>query len=142
MPKPVPSNPARRMPSDALQKVQSVFSVDFALRVELGVQFQIGRKKHDGVLIRLAESRFRIRSEVTPKLYQLIHVHLPPPAGEKRKTQVRCEVTRIREPESEDQDAAFDMRVSGGNNPKTMTALRALIQALETAQQQPAQQSA
>lgn len=134
-PGPTPSTAHRRMPSDALQKVQSVFAVDFALRVELAVQFQVGRKKHDGTLMRLAESRFRIRSDAPPRLYELIHVWLPPPPGEKRKFSVRCEVTRIRVPEGEGDPTAFDMRVSGGNTPKTMTLMRKLIAGLDGEQQ-------
>jgi len=134
-PVPQPSTSHRRMPSDALQKVQSVFSVDFALRTEFPVQFQGGRKKRDGVVIRLAESRLRIRSEHQPKLYELLKVHLPPPPGEKRKVTIRCEVTRIREVEEGGDLTAFDMRISGGNSPKVMNALRQLIKSFETPNQ-------
>jgi len=121
----------RRHPSDALVKVQNVFGVDMAIRCDLPVVFGSGRAKRQGQLLRLAESRLRIASDHQPGLYERLAVTIPDPAGGKSKIQLDCEVTRIREPDDEEANIAFDMRLAGSNSPKQMQALRKLIRSFE-----------
>ena len=122
---------SHRHASDALIKVQSVFGVDMAIRCDLPVSFGSGRSKRQGHLLRLAESRLRISSEHQPGLYERIDVLIPAPDGGKGKITLRCEVTRIREPDSDTAPIAFDMRLAGSNTPKQMQALRELIRSFE-----------
>lgn len=122
---------SHRHPSDALIKVQHVFGVDMAIRCDLPVTFGSGRSKRPGHLLRLAESRLRISSEHQPGLYERIDVLIPAPNGGKGKITLRCEVTRIREPDGDTAPIAFDMRLAGSNAPKQMQALRELIRSFE-----------
>ena len=53
---------------------------------------------------------------------------MPFPGNAKQKVTLACEVTRVREPEPESGNISFDLRLTGGNAPKDMAALRQLIQ--------------
>lgn len=119
---------------DGLEKqrqLQAIFAAPHAIRADLEVQFQDGRKKRDGVALRLSESRLRIAATQQPEPYQRLKVYLPRPDEPKKKIAVDCEVTRVREPEGEGQPGRFDLRVNGSNSPKTMAALRELIDWIE-----------
>ena len=120
-------------PSGSLERVQNLFAVDMAIRCDLPAVFQVGKKKFNGQLIRLAESRLRLQStEKQPHLYQRMKVMLDPVDGGKTKITLNCEVTRIRETQQEGGAIAFDMRLSAGTNPpKEMEALRSLMQSFE-----------
>ena len=120
-----------RRPSDSLVRVQHVFGIDMAIRCDLRVTFGAGRSKRPGNLLRLAESKLRIASEHQPGLYERIDVLIPAPDGGKGKITLRCEVTRIREPDDGSSSTAFDMRLAGSNPPKQMQALRELIRSFE-----------
>ncbi len=97
------------------------------MRCDLPIQIQLGRKKYDGTLIRLAESKLRVASQHQPELYQSLLVLMPDPAGGKKPFALRSEVMRVRERENEESAVAFDLRVAPGNKPREMNQLRALI---------------
>ncbi|MSP91984.1 MAG: hypothetical protein EXR79_09335 [Myxococcales bacterium] len=118
--------PHRHSVSSGLMAVQKLFAVDTAIRSELPIQFESGKKKHDGVLQRVAESKLRIRSTHLPQLYERLVVLLPGPLGVKDVLPLRCEVTRVR-PAGEGVDSSFDVRTAGGNPPAVMERLRQMI---------------
>lgn len=128
---PTPATPPQRDLSEALQKVEQVFGIDLAVRCDLPVLFGSGRKKRQGNLLRMAESRLRIESDHQPALYERLDVVIPVGEGGKTKVTLNCEVTRIREPQEEGAPIAFDMRLASSNPPKQMNALRDLIRSLE-----------
>ncbi len=108
-----------------------LFVGEFAHRVDLNVQFEAGprKKKFGGVLLRLAESKIRIRTPTLPSLYERITVYVPGKAGPKDIVEVRCEVTRVHEGDGEAGNATFDAKLSaGGNPPMVMAKLRELMQ--------------
>lgn len=131
---PEPATPKERKPSDSLQKIRGIFSVDMAIRCDLPATFQVGKKKkYTGTLIRLSESKLRLQTtDMQPTIYQRLTVLIEPAGGGKNKITLQCEITRIRESQEEGGPVAFDMRVSAGTNPpKQMNALRTLIQSFE-----------
>lgn len=138
------SAPKLRTASGSLERIQNLFNVDMAIRCELPAIFQIGKKKYQGQLIRLAESRLRVQSaEKHPHLYQRMKVYLDPVGGGKGKIVLQCEVTRIRDSQDDSGVVAFDVRLSAGtNSPKEMNALRALMQSFEAPSARPAEASA
>lgn len=138
VPTPLP-RPGTPVPRDkpitgTMQAVQQLFAVDLAVRADRPIQFEAGKKKRAGVLVRLAESKMRIRSTYQPQLYERIVVALPPAEGRKDSAQVQCEVVRVRTPDSEGSEAAFDARVTGGNSAQTMARVRSYIAELEPTQ--------
>ncbi|MBM4343283.1 MAG: hypothetical protein FJ100_07890 [Deltaproteobacteria bacterium] len=117
-----------------------LFAGEFAHRMELKVQFEAGprKKKFTGVLLRLAESKVRIRTSTLPSLYERITVYVPGKAGPKDVVTVRCEVTRIHEGDGEPANATFDAKLSaGGNPPVVMAKLRELMQGAAPAAEGP-----
>jgi hypothetical protein len=118
-------------PSEALRRLSEVFAVDIALRCDLAVQIQMGRKKYDGVLVRLSESKLRVSSRNPPDIYQSLQLNLPDPMGGKKPFPLRVEVMRVRESENEDGPVAFDLRVAPSNKPREMNQLRALIKSYQ-----------
>jgi hypothetical protein len=131
-------SPLSRVPdkpiTGSMQAVQQLFAVDLAVRADRPIQFEATKKKRAGVLLRLAESKLRIRSGYQPQLYERIVVALPPAEGRKDSAMVQCEVVRVRAPDSEGGESAFDARVTGGNSAQIMTRLRAFIAELEPPQ--------
>ncbi len=123
--------PQTREPSEALRRVAEIFAVDIAVRCELACQVQIGRKKGNATILRLAESKLRVRSEIEPTLYQRFTITLPSPDGGKKPFTLQCEVSRIREREEEGELLSYDVRVVSGNQPKDMALLRAVIQSFQ-----------
>ncbi len=121
--------PSSREISPALKRVAEIFAVDFAVRTEISCNIVMGRKKADGHIIRLAESKLRLQSQQQPDMYQRIQVALMPADGGKKPFSLQCEVMRIRDRAEEGAPCAFDVRVSPGNSPKDMASLRAVIQA-------------
>ena len=138
------SAPKPRKASGSLERIQNLFNVDMAIRCELPTMFQIGKKKYQGQLIRLAESRLRVQSsDKHPHLYQRMKIYLDPVGGGKNKIVLQCEVTRIRDSQDDSGVVAFDVRLSAGtNSPKEMNALRALMQSFEAPSARPAEASA
>lgn len=132
-------NARERKPSGSLRKIQNLFNVDMAIRCDLPATYQLGKKKHAGTLIRLAESRIRLQTEgKSPNLYSRLKVLLSPADGGKNKITLHCEVTRVREPQDDGGQVAFDMRVSPGTtSAKDMVALRALLKSFEAPSAQP-----
>ncbi|MEY3014331.1 MAG: hypothetical protein RIT45_3066 [Pseudomonadota bacterium] len=120
-----------REPSEALKRIAEVFSVDIAVRCDIAVQVVIGRKKADGRVLRLAESKLRIVSPGELKLYQRLTILFPDPAGGKKPFQIPAEVVRVRERDGEDVPLSYDMRISPGCGPKDMAQLRSLIQSFQ-----------
>lgn len=118
-------------PSEALRRVAEIFSVDIAVRCELSCQVQIGKRKGNATILRLAESKLRVRSEIEPTLYQRFVVTLASPDGGKKPFSLQCEVSRIREREEENELMSYDARVVSGNQPKDMALLRQIIQSFQ-----------
>ncbi|MSQ82842.1 MAG: hypothetical protein EXR77_07990 [Myxococcales bacterium] len=117
-----------------------LFVGDFAHRMDMPVQFEAGprKKKAKGVLLRLAESKLRVRSADLPALYERITVFVIGRAGPKDVISVRCEVMRISEGDGDPTNAIFDARISpGGNPPTVMTKLRELMQGAAPVAEQP-----
>lgn len=123
--------PQTREPSEALKRIAEVFAVDIAVRCDLQVQLQIGRKKYNGVVLRLAESKLRVASPAEPQLYQRLQVLFPDPTGGKKPFVIPAEVVRIREREGDENPVSYDMRISPGTSPKEMNLLRALIKTFQ-----------
>ena len=123
----------RGMVSGSLVAVQQLFSVDLAVRAERPVTFESGKKKRQGVAVRLAESKIRVRAPVMPALYERITIFLPAPRGGKDHVALRCEVTRIRQAEVEGMEQSFDAKLTGGNEPATMARLRQLMSEMQPA---------
>lgn len=123
--------PISREISPALKRVAEIFAVDIAVRTEISCNIVMGRKKTDGRVIRLAESKLRLQCQQEPEMYQRIQVALMPADGGKKPFSLQCEVMRIRDRAEEGAPCAFDVRVSPGNSPKDMTSLRAVIVAAQ-----------
>lgn len=113
--------------SAGLTAVQALFATDQAIRVEMPVMFESGKKKRTGVLLRLSESKLRIRSAHQPELYERMTVTMTGSGGPKDLVLLRCEITRVRLADGEGGESAFDARLTGGNPPATMSKLRAII---------------
>ena len=123
--------PPLREPSEALRRVAEIFAVDIAIRCDLACQVQIGRKKGNATILRLAESKLRLRSEIEPTIYQRFTITLAAPDGGKKPFSLQCEVSRIREREEEGELMSYDVRVVSGNQPKDMALLRTIIQSFQ-----------
>ncbi len=121
----------RGLVSGSLVAVQQLYSVDQAVRTERPVTFESTKKKRTGTVLRLAESKVRVRAPVMPTLYERIVVQLPPPRGQKDAIQIRCEVMRLRPADSEGGEASFDAKLTGANDPATMTRLRQLMSEMQ-----------
>ena len=117
----------RGMVSGSLVAVQQLFSVDQAVRTERPVTFESGKKKRQGTVLRLSESKLRVRAPVMPTPYERIAITLPAPHGTKDTVVIRCEVTRIRAADSEGGEQSFDAKLTGANDPATMARLRLLM---------------
>ena len=117
----------RGLVSGSLVAVQQLFSVDHAVRAERPVTFESGKKKRQGTLLRLSESKLRVRAPVVPIMYERIVIQLPAPRGTKDAVAVRCEVTRIRSAETDGGEQSFDAKLTGANDPQTMARLRQLM---------------
>ncbi len=120
--------------SGSFQAVQALFAVDQAVRADMPVQFESGKKRRSGVMVRVAESKFRIRSSHQLQLYERIVVVIPATPGRKDTAMVQCEVIRVRPPDGDANEPSFDARVTGGNTAQTMTRVRSLIAQLEPTQ--------
>ncbi len=123
----------RGMVSGSLVAVQQLFTVDHAVRTDRPVTFESAKKKRQGTVLRLAETKVRVRAPVLPTLYERIVIHLPAPRGGKESVAIRCEVTRIRAAETEGGEQSFDAKMSGSNDPMTMARLRQLMSEMEPA---------
>ena len=119
------------MVSGSLVAVQQLFTVDHAVRTDRPVTFESAKKKRQGTVLRLAETKVRVRAPVLPTLYERIVIHLPSPRGGKESVAIRCEVTRIRAAETEGGEQSFDAKMSGSNDPMTMARLRQLMSEME-----------
>jgi hypothetical protein len=132
---PQPSITPARTASDSILAVQRLFAADTAVRANLGVQFDVGKKRRQGVLLRLGESRVRVKSLHQPQLYDRLTLQISEP-GRKDPLQFQVEVTRVRQPERDGGTAvgesAFDARLTGNNSAAVMTRLRGLVQALSS----------
>lgn len=126
---PLPFMPPRRegRVSAGMTAVQALFATDQAIRVEMPVMFESGKKKRTGVLLRLSESKLRIRSAHQPDLYERMTVTMTGSGGPKDVVLLRCEITRVRLADGEGGESAFDAKLTGGNPPATMVKLRAII---------------
>lgn len=113
--------------SGSITAVQALFATDQAIRVEIPVEFESGKKKRTGVLLRLSESKLRIRSAHQPEVYERMTVTLTGSRGPKDTVILKCEVTRSRLADGEGGESAFDTKLTGGNPPGVMAKLRALI---------------
>ena len=114
--------------------MQRLFATDTAIRANLSVRFDAGKKQRQGVLLRLGESRVRVQSMHQPQPYERLTLVVTE-TGRKDPLKIQVEVTRVRQPEGDGGtqigDAAFDAKVTGSNTAATMARLRALIQSLE-----------
>jgi hypothetical protein len=121
----------RGLVSGSLAAVQQLYSVDQAVRTERPVTFESGKKKRTGTVLRLAESKIRVRAPVLPTIYERIVVQLPAPRGTKDTISVRCEVMRLRPADHEGEEPSFDAKLTGANDPTTMTRLRQLMSEMQ-----------
>ena len=112
----------------------ALFAVDLAVRADRPIQFEAAKKKRPGVLLRLGETKMRIRAGYSPQLYDRITVFLPPIRGKKDAVPVQCEVTRVRTPEADGHEAAFDVRLTANNTALVMAAIRAFMAETESNQ--------
>lgn len=129
--------PARSGHSGSMAAVQALFAVDHAVRAERPLQFDAAKKRRSGVLLRLGETKVRIRSAHVPQLYERIQVVLPAAAGQKDGALLQCEVIRVRGVEADGGEAAFDARITGGNSAQTMARVRDIMSELEPTRDQP-----
>jgi hypothetical protein len=121
----------RGLVSGSLVAVQQLFSVDQAVRTERPVTFEAAKKKRPGTVLRLSESKVRVRAPVVPTMYERIAITLPAPKGSKEAVVIRCEVTRIRPADSEGGEQSFDAKLTGANDPGTMARLRVLMSEMQ-----------
>ena len=121
----------RGLVSGSLVAVQQLFSVDQAVRTERPVTFESAKKKRQGTVLRLSESKVRVRAPVVPTMYERIVITLPAPKGTKESVVIRCEVTRIRPSDQEGGEQSFDAKLTGANDPATMARLRVLMSEMQ-----------
>lgn len=108
-----------------------LFTGEQALRVDLPVTFEAGpkKKKYKGMLLRLGESKLRVRATTLPEMYERVTVFVPGKGGAKDLLTIKCEVTRVKTGESDGGDPCFDARLtSAGNPPTVMAKLRKLLE--------------
>lgn len=128
---PEPDRPKRTTGPNPEVPAAQLFAGEFAHRMDLRVQFESGPKKRktDGVLLRLGDSKLRIRSPNPPSYYERITVIIQGKGGPKDVLRVLCEVTRVHDGDGDANQATFDARLSaGGNPPAVMAKLRELMQ--------------
>lgn len=117
-------------PEEKPAHAADLFGTELSVRLDLAVQFEAGpkKRKYDGKLLRLGESKLRVATQVLPACYERIAVYVPGKAGMKDALALHCEVTRIHRGET-DGIASFDARLTtGGNTASTMARLRQLLQ--------------
>ena len=96
-----------------------------ARRADEDVTFTAGKRKGSGTLLRLAETRVRIRTAEPPALYERIQVAIAGRDKGAPPLELTCDVTRVRPPgESVGESAVFDARVTAGHSAATMARLR------------------
>lgn len=130
-PEPAAGEAAQQRTSEPVAAA-TLFAGESAQRVELSVQFEVGPKKRkvDGTLLRLSESKLRVRAQTLPAHYDRITVWVPGRGGPKDVLAIRCEVSRVHNGDGDPNQATFDARLSaGGNPPATMAKLREVMQA-------------
>jgi len=121
-------------PDVPVQSAAQMFTGEFAQRMDVKVQFEVGAKKRkvDGTLLRLSDSKLRVRAGTLPEPYDRITVWVPGRSGPKDVVALRCEVTRVHAGDGDPAQSTFDARLSaGGNPPATMARLRELMTAAE-----------
>ncbi len=124
------AGPAGGPGADKATHATDLFGSELSVRLSLTVQFEAGpkKRKHEGKLLRLSESKLRISTQVLPESYERIAVYVPGKLGMKDALVLQCEVTRVHRGEA-DGSASFDARLTTAGNPAgTMVRLRQLVQ--------------
>lgn len=122
--------PARMASSDKIMSAAELYAGDQAQRVDIKVQFEAGpkKRKYDGKLMRLSESKLRVATQVLPATYERVVVYLAGKGGPKDVLGLQCEVTRVHTNDASG-EGSFDARLTAGGNPgPVMAKLRQMLQ--------------
>jgi hypothetical protein len=122
--------PARMASSDKIMSAAELYAGDQAQRVDMKVQFEAGpkKRKYDGNLLRLSESKLRVSTQVLPATYERVVVYLAGKGGPKDVLALHCEVTRVHTNDTSG-EGSFDARLTAGGNPgPVMAKLRQMLQ--------------
>lgn len=124
------ATPARMASSDKIMSAAELYAGDQAQRVDMKVQFEAGpkKRKYDGKLLRLSESKLRVSTQVLPATYERVVVYLAGKGGPKDVLSLQCEVTRVHTNDTSG-EGSFDARLTAGGNPgPVMAKLRQMLQ--------------
>ena len=123
------ATPARMASSDKIMSAAELYAGDQAQRVDMKVTFEAGpkKRKYDGKLLRLSESKLRVSTQVLPATYERVVVYLAGKGGPKDVLGLQCEVTRVHTNDTSG-EGSFDARLTAGGNPgPVMAKLRQML---------------